>query len=373
MSKIAISPKAYDTIAEWKSHIPVATLMGEFSSGKSTLLNFILDQDVAATKVTATHMPPVWFTYSDTPFTTGLKWDGTEETVDLESGNTDLRDTFLIIRRGLKSNALKAADIIDAPGISDPGLNKDAIRFLTRYADFVVWCTAANQAWRQTEKVAYLKLSKSTQANSLLVITRMDKLRSVKDQDKVVKRVEATAGPLFKTVIPMQTPKAAAVPTKDRTDAPDGTWVQSGGFAFAEGFGDVCADLTRDPGKQSKPKAKKPAAKKPAVKSSKPTAKAAAQKKKTEAEPPVGVTFVPAMSRELENLSTIASKSQDCPKIVHLIASISKEIQAVSEDNTTLDECLRIDSDATDINRLVSQIGQEVSAFGRTDRIRLGG
>jgi len=235
-----ISEAAHAVLRGWKVSRPVATLMGEFSAGKSTLLNFVLDMEAAPTRVTATDMPPSWFSYSETPFAIGLTWDGNEEAVDLDQGFSDFRSRYVLIRRGLNSEFLKRCDVIDAPGISDPGLQKNALRFLSKYTDFVVWCTAANQAWRQTENAAFGKLPKSVKENSLLVITRMDKLRAAKDSAKVIKRVTQEAGPLFKEVLPLKTPKAAAVDAAMRNDDPQGAWVKTGGHAFMTALEETC-------------------------------------------------------------------------------------------------------------------------------------
>jgi len=361
MTKPQISEAAYGKLASWKATKPVATLMGEFSAGKSTLLNFILGLDAAPTQVTATHMPPTWFSYSDTPFTLGVTWDGQEEQIDLNAADTDFRADYLVIRRGLASDALKGCDVIDAPGISDPGLQKDALRFLSRYTDFVVWCTAANQAWRQTENAAYRKLSNRIKSNSLLVITRMDKLRTANDQAKVMKRVTADAGPHFQHVLPLQTPKAAAVEEMDRGDAPDCAWVLTGGHGFMSAFHDTCATI--EPKAMSPKKAaKQKAAKTPKI------------KKKTAAgsEAPVNSGNVAAkLVATMQNLKTKPENGQYFSKIDHLIAAIPCELGEAKPANGTLLECARIDPDDFDIQRLISQVGREIAVFGKCDRFRL--
>lgn len=232
MSLPVANAQTHQVMAGWSSGKPVAALMGEFSSGKSTLLNFLLGEEVATTKVTATPLPPIWFTHSETEFVTALREDGSEVEVELGDPAINYRETYLAIRVGHPSDALKTCDIIDTPGLSDPDLPKDALRFLHRYFSFAIWCTAAAQAWRQTEKAAYEKLAARTKENSILVITRADKLRYAKDEAKVFKRVHGETHEMFGEVVVLKTPKAAEVAEADRTDAEDGAWVETGGFGF---------------------------------------------------------------------------------------------------------------------------------------------
>lgn len=372
MSKQKISEAAYDCLASYKGALPVATLMGEFSAGKSTLLNFLLGDGVAPTKVTATHMPPTWFTHSAAPYSVGIKWDGEEEEVDLSDGETNLRDDYLLIRRGLDCPALNTCDLIDTPGISDPGLQKGALRFLTRYTDFVIWCTAANQAWRQTENAAYGKLSQAVKDQSILIITRTDKLRSDKDRAKVLKRVKADAGPKFKFVLPLQTPKAAAIAAPDRTDDPSGAWVKTGGYDVTEAISDTCAAISPKAFEPKEKKAPQKADGKVSKSKKKAAAKAAKKKKKNQAT----AQSAEASSKALElfvgtlnEIKTIPDNSQYCSEIEHLIASISCESDRVRTYNPTLQHCLRIQNHDLDICRFLSQINREFTAFEGQERI----
>jgi len=56
-------------------------VLGEFSAGKSTLINLLTDGNNLRTQVTATQMPPVWMSYgSDEPYRVDL--NGKEHPVD---------------------------------------------------------------------------------------------------------------------------------------------------------------------------------------------------------------------------------------------------------------------------------------------------
>lgn len=227
-----ISVEAKDYLVDWYTTKPVFALMGEYSAGKSTLLNLLLDQNALPTKVTATNLPPVWLTYSDEPTCQGLRFDGTLEDVDLNETSDDVRDLYVVLRMGVTSDRLKTADIIDTPGISDPKLEKGALNFLGDYMDFTLWLSAANQAWRQTEKMAWTAFPDALRTDSILLLTRADKLRNAKDLAKVQKRCTTETADLFRDIVPLMTTKAAAIDHADRTDEEDGAWVTTGGAAL---------------------------------------------------------------------------------------------------------------------------------------------
>lgn len=374
MTQTTASESTHATLSSWHADKPVIGLMGEFSSGKSTLLNFLLSQDVATTKVTATPLPPIWFTYSKTPFAIGLRRDGGSEEVDMQDPEIDFRGTYLAIRQGIDIPALERCDIIDAPGISDPDLGKNALRFLQPHFDFVIWCTGASQAWRQTDKAAYEKLAKATKANSILVVTRIDKLRSPKDREKVLKRVRAETGDMFGGIVGLQTPKAAAIAPEDRSDAAESAWVKSGGHDFVTAFETALAALPAKP----KPKSRAKPSAKPSAKSTatpaKPTQKGASADKTSKPGKPntdAGQTPAARLVQSLEDIKTMPEIGRYCLQIDHLIASIACEPSSQKQGTKVSLACSQIEANGMDIERLVSQIGRELDAFSTGEAIRL--
>lgn len=364
MSLLAVTDACRAAMSEWQSDKPVAALMGEFSAGKSTLLNFLLGADVAPTKVTATPLPPVWFCYADTPFTYGLKADGSEEAVDLSDTEINFRANYVMIRKGVDCAKLKDCDIVDAPGISDPELRKDALRFLFTYIDFVIWCTAAGQAWRQTENAAYSKFAEATKTNSILIITRFDKLRSEKDRGKVLKRVQTEVHSKFASIVALQTPKAAAVAPADRTDDEAGAWVKTGGYAVEAALR-AAIDAAKPKRRAARPatQTSKTVAPKPANK--------AKRKKTSSKQGESSLETAVTLTSQLENLKTIPANSPHCSEIDHLIASIPCEKDDAQSENSSLRACTWIDRDGLEINKLLSQIGRELGAFSDGPKLRL--
>ena len=174
-------------------------VLGEFSAGKSTFINLVTGGKTLRTQVTATQMPAVWMSYGDdAPYSVGL--DGTETPIDLKDlSGVSVSDTAYI-RIFLKTPVLELCDLIDTPGNSDPNIAPVAWERIAAVADVAVWCSPSTQAWRQSEAAAWSEMPESLRANSVLVLTRADKLTTEEDREKVLRRVKGEAGHLFGAV-----------------------------------------------------------------------------------------------------------------------------------------------------------------------------
>lgn len=181
---------------------PCVALMGEFSAGKSTLSNLLLGASALPVHVTATQLPPVWISRgSDTPFSVGM--DGAERPVDLaDLEAVSVRDTNHI-RIFHEAARLADFDLIDMPGISDPNMAADVWQRVIHHADVVIWCTHATQAWRQSEAAVWSTMPAELHERSLLLLTRMDKILSDRDRQRVIRRVENETRGLFRSVLPV--------------------------------------------------------------------------------------------------------------------------------------------------------------------------
>jgi len=202
---------------------PVIALMGEFSAGKSTLANMLLGEGHSQVKVTATQMPPVWFSFgTDDPYMVDL--DGNRHPFDPEQ-EVDVANT-LHIRVFAETEILDVVDIIDMPGNSDPNMSADVWRRAIHHADGVIWCSHANQAWRQSEAAVWEELPETLYPNSILLLTRFDKILGDNNRQRVLRRVKAEAGDLFRDVLP--------IALLDAMNAGDDhhMWVSSGAEAF---------------------------------------------------------------------------------------------------------------------------------------------
>ena len=211
---------------------PRIAIMGEFSSGKSTLCNVLMGARPLLEKVTATQLPPVWLSYGpDDAYTMGL--DGVAYDLDLRDLEQVSLETTEHVRIFMKSDILRYCDLIDMPGISDPSMSPEVWERMAHLADGVMWCTHATQAWRQSESGVWNGFPQEMRKNSLLLITRFDKIHSESDRAKVLKRVTQEVDGLFAQVFPVSLLKAM--------DAGDDEekWAESGAEAFTTALFEV--------------------------------------------------------------------------------------------------------------------------------------
>jgi len=181
---------------------PRIALMGEFSAGKSTLSNLLLGARPLPEKVTATRLSPVWMSYGNqAPFRVGV--DGSTEPVSLQAlEGIPVEETFMI-RLFLEADVLDVIDLIDFPGISDPNMSSDVWERVLPEIDAVIWCTHATQAWRQSEAAVWEAMPSAVRENSILLITRYDKLTTDKDRRRVFKRVRRETEGMFGGTFPI--------------------------------------------------------------------------------------------------------------------------------------------------------------------------
>jgi hypothetical protein len=204
---------------------PRIAIMGEFSSGKSTLCNVLMGARPLLEKVTATQLPPVWLSYGpDDAYTMGL--DGVAYDLDLRDLEQVSLETTEHVRIFMKSDILRYTDLIDMPGISDPSMSPEVWERMAHLADGVLWCTHATQAWRQSESGVWNSFPKEMRRNSLLLITRFDKILGDADRAKVLKRVTQEVDGLFAEVFPVSLLKAM------NAGDDEAKWVESGAEAF---------------------------------------------------------------------------------------------------------------------------------------------
>lgn len=175
---------------------PRLALMGEFSAGKSTLANLLTGGQHLPVQVTATQLPPVWISYGTSP---AYRIDLEGKTIPVSLARLDdvpIAETAYI-RFFEQSDMLASCDIIDMPGISDPNMPAEIWQRVLPQADGVIWCTHATQAWRQSENAIWATMPPELQAHSLLLLTRIDKIISERDRDRIVKRVNKETAGLF--------------------------------------------------------------------------------------------------------------------------------------------------------------------------------
>tara|TARA_R100000789_G_scaffold84345_1_gene79983 strand:+ start:6951 stop:7796 length:846 start_codon:yes stop_codon:yes gene_type:complete len=192
-----------------KPRNPRVALMGEFSAGKSTLANLLLGQDRSPVQVTATQLPPVWYRQGP-PEAQRIDIDGRSEPLPIDDWSQVRPDDTRMISVGLGADILHACDLIDMPGTADPNMAPDFwSRFLPE-VDLAIWCTPANQAWRQSEAALWEQVPPLLWTKSLLLVTRIDQMQTERDRARVMARVRGEAGALFRDVLPISLTGALA-------------------------------------------------------------------------------------------------------------------------------------------------------------------
>jgi GTPase SAR1 family protein len=209
--------------------MPCIALMGEFSAGKTTLINFLLGEDLLPTRVTATQLPPVWMSFGERA-AHYVDTEGNQHDLDLDDLHSVPVEGVQYIKLFCEADILLEMDLIDTPGISDPNIPDHHRAAIVEYVDAVIWCTHATQAWRESERSVWMTIPEALQANSILLATRSDKLNE-RDRLRVHQRLQREIGDRFRTIVMFSATDAIrACQMEDETELLD----SSGGAALVE-------------------------------------------------------------------------------------------------------------------------------------------
>lgn len=224
---------------------PRLALLGEFSAGKSTLVNLLLGQAHSPIRVTATQMPPLWYCEGNGP-PMRIGHDGQETPIEIAPGDqigpgAVAMDATRAVRVSLDATILKSFDIIDMPGSSDPNMSADVWDSLLPLADAVIWCTPATQAWRQSEAAIWEDVPPALHAQSILLLTRMDKVATPENRKRVLSRVIHETNGQFRYVLPVSLLEAQGGPSVPET------WTSSGMDVLEKCLMEVYEYLTNEP------------------------------------------------------------------------------------------------------------------------------
>ena len=361
---LTIDALASGQLAAWFARRPSFALMGEYSAGKSALLNALLGQSLLPTRVTATDLPAVWITHGDTLRLQGLTFAGALLDLEIADLTRDRAMDFLCIRVECNSALLAKVDIIDTPGISDPRMTTVIVEEMLKYVDFVVWCSPINQAWRQTERAFWNRVPQATRAPSLLALTRADTMRSQADVAKVLRRCKLDTADSFAAVLPVSALQA-------KTALPATPAAEREALRHASGLADlqdalaasILVAATRCAERRKTLLLTAPASAPPPAPARKKAVKAP---KQSQSDPAASVTrIVQDFARRLRDMDPAQTSRKDLNDQFHQVKTALRSSARLDADHlSVLTLALRGPEDATwDAARLVTQVHDDLKDF----------
>ncbi len=248
----------------------LVTVMGEFSSGKSSFVNAFIGADVAPTGITPTTATINVVRYGRERGGRIISAEGTADGTTLELG----WDALMTHLRALTADAARAIDrveilvplpqlekinIVDTPGLNSiqPEHEATARAFIGK-ADAVVWVFTAAQGGKASEKLA-LEAIREEGKRVLGVLNKADQL-TASETDEVVTFITGELGELVEVIVPFSARRALDWKKQDRHggvtppfakpeagpgEHPDGNWTALAG-ALEERFFQQARQLKRD-------------------------------------------------------------------------------------------------------------------------------
>lgn len=231
----------------------LVTVMGEFSSGKSSFVNAFIGADVAPTGITPTTATINVVRY-------GRERGG--RIVSADGATLELAwDALMAHLRALTPEAARAIDrveilvplpqlekinIVDTPGLNSiqPEHEATARAFIAK-ADAVVWVFTASQGGKASEKKALRSIADEGK-RVLGVLNKADQL-STDETTEVVTFIQGELGPLVEAIVPFSARAALAWKQQPAPPAatPDGNWGALS-TALEERFFQQARQLKRD-------------------------------------------------------------------------------------------------------------------------------
>jgi hypothetical protein len=166
--------------------LPRIVLTGEVNSGKTTLVNFLLQAELLVADIVPNTLCPTLLRFGDTAHLRVHRGDGTVALRSLADLHRIGRESVQFIEVYLPSPVLRAMEILDLPGFVSVADAESARKWVAE-ADVQIWCTAATQAWRASEEAKWQSLA-CPRNSALLVLTCRDQL-SVRQLGEVCERI----------------------------------------------------------------------------------------------------------------------------------------------------------------------------------------
>lgn len=188
-------------------------VIGEFNSGKTTLVNALLGAPVLPTSFTRHTAYPTVVGFACKPSLRAELAGRRRVAVAWTAIDGAPAPHIRRLHVGMPLDRLKTLRAVDTPGFG-LGDGDDEARTLRacRGADTVIWCTPAMQAWKASELRTWLALPRAMRQRGVLAVTFMDALPSKEDAGRLLARLTADAGPHFRRIVTFSAHGTLAAP-----------------------------------------------------------------------------------------------------------------------------------------------------------------
>ncbi|MGB3313222.1 MAG: dynamin family protein [Albidovulum sp.] len=164
---------------------------GEFSSGKSTVLNILMRDTLIPAITGKGPRPVVKISGGDKP---GIATEAAGAAPRPHATMPLARDLAeaASVSATLPADQLRGFEFTELPYLEDGPIAED-VRHHIENADILIWATIGSQAWRLSEKTIIASIKEIRPLPTILAVSRADKYRSERDQDRVRERLEREA------------------------------------------------------------------------------------------------------------------------------------------------------------------------------------
>jgi hypothetical protein len=204
-------------------------IVGEFNSGKSSLANLLVGIESLPTAVVSSTRIPTLLYQAPQPEIWAVHADGRRQR--LRADGSLQEEEIIKLEVGLPSPRLAGVQVLDLPGLADPRFDRGLGDLFLQSMDVVLWCTAGTQAWKESERAQWQRLSTRLRERSLLVVTHADLLQQAGDREKLVARLRRDAG-AFCDIVLVSTIEALALVEERPAGLVEARWDATGAPAL---------------------------------------------------------------------------------------------------------------------------------------------
>jgi len=177
-------------------------VIGEFNSGKTSLVNSLLGAPVLPTSFTKHTAYPTVVRFAAKPSLSAEIADRKRVPIAWNCIDSAPAQHIYRLHVGVPLDRLKTLRATDTPGLGLGDESREARTLRAcRSADTVIWCTPAMQAWKASEQRVWLSLPRALRRRGILAVTFMDAIRSKTDASRLMARLHGEAGQYFRKIV----------------------------------------------------------------------------------------------------------------------------------------------------------------------------